>query len=184
MRLIIPLSEVSLVLFLPSVVHTDLHPCSRFLVCAHWLWHICGRPSLRYRIMTCSFRGGDICIWPSTSHFVLWGVLSSFLLWSGKTCFFPLFEICLHCFSFPLLSALSLLFVLVSVYLFLTLRKIHSLCPRREFRVLVSEVHNTKIFIICRSYHGLLHSLWGEFWCTNFHVFSAPFRPLRFSMNT
>ena len=80
MRLIIPLSEVSLVLFLPSVVHTDLHPCSRFLICAHWLWHICGCPSLRYRIMTCSFRGGDICIWPSTSHFVLWGVLSSFLL--------------------------------------------------------------------------------------------------------
>lgn len=81
MRLIIPLSEVSLVLFLPSVVHTDLHPCSLaswyvltdcdiFVAALLWdteSWHVLSEDS-------------DICIWPSTSHFVLWGVFSSFLL--------------------------------------------------------------------------------------------------------
>ena len=82
-----PLSEVSLVLFLPSVVHTDLHPCSlaswyvltdcdTFVAALLWdteSWHVLAAE-------------GDICIWPSTSHFVLWGVFSSPFLLTTTGC--------------------------------------------------------------------------------------------------
>ena len=74
MRLIIPLSEIFLVLFLPSIVHTDLHPCCLVSWCV-----LIDRDTLVATLLwdTESQRVPPevyICIWQSTSHSIVWGV--------------------------------------------------------------------------------------------------------------